>query len=322
MKLPNFKKLTAAGGEIITDHFDPVERAEVGNASELSMCIRRQWYTRKGAEQEEQDWGYARRGQALEAFIIDAWKAANLPVTFAGKDQLSLRFADDRLSATPDCILQYDTDWVVPEIKTYDPRSDTSKFPKAAHVRQNQLQMEAVDANLDYPGHLLGCVVYVNASNIYDVMVFPVDWDPGIVDWALEREKKARTARSVGNLDREGVRAGECSECPFKAICEPPIVKKAGADVVKANRGSKLHEAVELMMHIKTLKKQEADAKETIMGELEKRGSNKVSIAGHLVRLEEVAGRKSLDKKAVEQAGIDLEPFYKTGRASTRLTIK
>ncbi len=37
------------------------------------------------------------------------------------------------------------------------------------------------------------------------------------------------------------------------------------------------------------------------------------------------AGRKSLDKKAVEEAGIDLDPFYKVGKpfmtlSSSRLT--
>ncbi len=35
-----------------------------------------------------------------------------------------------------------------------------------------------------------------------------------------------------------------------------------------------------------------------------------------------VAGRKSIDTDALEDAGIDIEPFYRTGRESERLTIK
>jgi hypothetical protein len=40
------------------------------------------------------------------------------------------------------------------------------------------------------------------------------------------------------------------------------------------------------------------------------------------VELTSVAGRSSLDQKAMEKAGIDLAPFRKIGLPSERLTVK
>ena len=47
-----------------------------------------------------------------------------------------------------------------------------------------------------------------------------------------------------------------------------------------------------------------------------------VTYAGNVFKLTTVAGRKTLDKKAVEEAGIDLEPYYKTGAPYTTLKIE
>ena len=42
----------------------------------------------------------------------------------------------------------------------------------------------------------------------------------------------------------------------------------------------------------------------------------------YTVELKLSAGRKSLDKAAVEAAGINLEPFYKVGKPFSTLTVK
>lgn len=42
----------------------------------------------------------------------------------------------------------------------------------------------------------------------------------------------------------------------------------------------------------------------------------------YTAELKVMAGRKSLDKKAVEAAGIDLTPYYKVGAPFTTLTVK
>ena len=42
----------------------------------------------------------------------------------------------------------------------------------------------------------------------------------------------------------------------------------------------------------------------------------------YTAELKVMGGRRSLDKKAVEAAGINLEPFYKVGAPFTTLTVK
>ncbi len=76
-------------------------------------------------------------------------------------------------------------------------------------------------------------------------------------------------------------------------------------------------------------KEAEADAKtklagasERIKAELAKKKTDKADVDGRLVSVSTSAGRKSLDRKAVEAAGIDLTPFEKVGAPSTRLTVK
>ncbi len=50
------------------------------------------------------------------------------------------------------------------------------------------------------------------------------------------------------------------------------------------------------------------------------RGS--VVVGNYMMECRVNAGRKSLDKKAVAEAGINLEPFYKVGAPFTTLTVK
>jgi len=44
-------------------------------------------------------------------------------------------------------------------------------------------------------------------------------------------------------------------------------------------------------------------------------------VGNHRVELTPVAGRRSYDWKQMEEAGIDLSPFMKTGKAGERLTV-
>lgn len=71
---------------------------------------------------------------------------------------------------------------------------------------------------------------------------------------------------------------------------------------------------------IKRLEGEAKELEEVIRPALVGRGE--LVYNGYSFNCKEVAGRKTLDKEAVEAAGIDLEPFMKVGRPYTTLTIK
>ncbi len=130
----------------------------------------------------------------------------------------------------------------------------------------------------------------------------------------------------MGRLPREGKSNGyECRSCAFKDEC---LADPAAADTVaaKGRKGTRLAIAVQDYVEAKAV---EADAKtklagasERIKAELAKKKTDKADVDGRLVSVSTSAGRKSLDRKAVEAAGIDLTPFEKVGAPSTRLTVK
>ncbi len=77
---------------------------------------------------------------------------------------------------------------------------------------------------------------------------------------------------------------------------------------------------------IEELTRDKKKLEEKIKIELRHHDLKKVVGEGWSISHAMVAGRRSLDTHTLEttlqDAGIDLEPFYKTGRESERLTIK
>jgi hypothetical protein len=71
-----------------------------------------------------------------------------------------------------------------------------------------------------------------------------------------------------------------------------------------------------------TLSDEKAALSEDIKVELRKRNTSSTVVGDIEVELTSVAGRSSLDQKAMEKAGIDLSPFKKIGLPSERLTVK
>ena len=63
------------------------------------------------------------------------------------------------------------------------------------------------------------------------------------------------------------------------------------------------------------------NAAETIKRELAARNASTLVVGNHKVELASVAGRTTVDWKAAEKAGIDLDPYKKTGQPSERLTV-
>ena len=327
----DLKELIIRGADLLDEGKFDFDRKAFLNASEAGSCIRKQWYGHHEAEFEEpQDWGYARRGSHGEKFVVDALKASNVPLIHAWPEQWSLQDKERRISGTPDGYIAYDDEWLGLEIKTIDPRTNMGNLPKPEHVAQIQICMELIDQQIDRPKGAKfdrGLLMYMDASNFYQITQYEIPRDAGILDRMVKRARKVLDADTPDSLDREGKTKGgkECrTMCGFREVCGVKL--EDGRAGKRANRGSKFDGHAKRYADIKDeedrLKMERDSLKEDIIDDLRDREMTKVMVGNISVELATVKGRASLDRKAVKSAGIDLSPFEKVGASSERLTIK
>ena len=324
------------GGDIIDaadDKFDDGERRAYMNASEALGCIRRQWYSKHRPEEgAPQSWGFARRGRGVERHVVECLLAAGVDLRLAGDVQEQVFSDEHMISATPDGVQVTNSALIGTEFKSIDPRTNRAKLPKKEHVAQLQIGMALVSlikGQLGLPDlpFTNGVIVYTDASNWDDSVQFEVDHNPDILDDLKPRAQKILRSKSAGRLPREGKTNGyECRYCAYTAVCGVETTTTETTDTSRANRGSKLETFVDAYSEAKE-RKASADedlkkASENIKAELKTRGTTSVDIAGKHLEISPVAGRKSLDRKAVQKAGIDLSPYETVGAASERLTVK
>ena len=326
----NIKELVIRGSGLLEEgKFDDAIRKLYLNASEAMTCIRKQWYAKHDADGDAQEWGYARRGNHGEVFLVESLIAANVPLTMAGKEQET--WVDDKrkISATPDGIIQYDDEWVIPEFKTIDPRTHRKNLPRPKDVAQLEIGMELIDAKIDRPAgvKLRGLLVYMDCSNYFDILQIDVPRNKNILDRMAKRASKILRTKDVSNLDREGKRNGgvECKRmCSFTKICGVDVEDSGRR---RANRGSNLDGSAMRYMELKdaedVIKTEKSLLAEEIKNGLKQRSTTRVLVGGAIdVSLTMSKGRATLDKGAVAAAGIDLRPFEKIGQPSERLSVK
>lgn len=306
-------------------HAFNIDRTKYMTSSEADSCIRKQWYSKHSPEAAAaQQWGYARRGRAVERYVVEALRAANFPLHYAGDEQTSFADEETKISATPDGLIVFDDESYGLEIKSIDPRTNRKNLPRPAHVTQLKIAMALMAKKGGHDNITKGLLVYVDASNFDDIVQVEIPAEPKILERMADRAKRILTARSADNLDREGKINNDCRYCAFTKICGVDISDESGKR--RANRGSNLHGLVESFLDIKTLeaeqKTQKAELSEDIKSELKKRDTTELTIGGAHVALQSVKGRISLDKKAVAAAGIDLSSFEKTSAASERLIVE
>lgn len=327
MSLINIKETVIRGGDLLNKGKFDYDRTKVLNASEAGGCIRRQWYQAHNPElEEEQDWGFARRGQHGEKYVVETLLACNVPLRYAGDEQQTLHDADRKISATPDGLIDWGKDWLAIEIKTIDPRKNRNYLPTPSHITQLQIGMELLADQIPVPEDVTfdgGVVVYMDASNYHDIITFDIERDRGILDRMKSRADKKLKTRNVASLDREGKKDGQCRYCGFTEVCGVDL-SDAGK-TTRANRGSSFDAAAVRYMaigdEVKALDGEKSDLKEGLKAGLVSRKKTELKVGDILVSLSTVKGRESFDRKAAEKAGIDLAPFTKTGSSSERLAL-
>tara|TARA_R110000796_G_scaffold35622_4_gene91413 strand:+ start:7121 stop:8134 length:1014 start_codon:yes stop_codon:yes gene_type:complete len=317
--------------------FDPEVRRQYMNASEAMTCIRKQWYAKNmPGEAGEQDWGYARRGNAGEDYIVSRLRAANVPMQFTGDEQLGLRDDERHLSSTPDGLIwdvENDDGWIAVEFKTIDPRVNRAYLPKSEHITQVQLgaaMMADMGDNLPELGNsqIKGCkVVYMDASNFNDITEFDLPCDPDIMDRLEKRAATLLKATSAEHLPREGVETrgkSECKQrCAFTEICGV-----AGAGISMRAAAQSAHDLTSQVREFVAAKDAEATAKmrkdtagEQLKSLLQHEGVSALDVDGHSVKLTSRQGSVSYAKVVKDHCqGVDLEPYR--GASVEMLTVK
>ena len=316
-------------------------------ASEVGQCLRKTWFAKTGVDPDPDyldRYGAKLRGDLIETHHWEPGIRAQLPdgvtLLFAGADQKTL--VDGYLSATSDGLLvglssdalshhgidDIGGDSLVVECKSIDPRVDL-KEAKAEHEFQVHCQMGLIRHCTEHSPNF-ALISYTDASFLDDVTEFAVAFDPEIYAAAKTRATRVMTADAALDLPPEGKLAGggECRYCPHRGRCAGVTVGAIPEDrePLGGNALAALGALVEAERVARAGKdataRRHAEAQERIKQFLREHRTRKVEADTWSVTYFPVKGRTSLDRKAVEAAGIDLSPFETPGDPGERLTIK
>ena len=324
------------------------DRSQTVGGSENHTCIRRLWFAKRGTAPDpgyRDNWGFFQRGHTVEDWLVGLITDA-LPegyrLLYTGKDQRTL--VSGRLSATPDGLLIASDgglsagggEELVIEIKSLDPRSNLDT-PKHQHIHQVQIQMGLFrETTKHQPERAL--LLYVNASDYSHIVEHQVEFDPGRYAEAKSRADRVFDTPRAADLPAEGAWDDSCRYCPFTEACGVAVVEAAPRQSYAQGTSTDLEpedldtlkslvlERDGVVCEIEELTRDKKILEERIKLELRRHDLKKIEGEGWSISHSLVAGRRSLDTDALEtaldEAGLDLDDFYKTGRESERLTIK
>jgi len=303
-------------------------------ASEVGQCLRKTWFAKNGVDPDPDyvdRYGAKLRGDLIENHHWEPGIRAQLPdgvaLLFAGADQKTL--VDGYLSATSDGLLvgvssdalshhgvdDIGGDSLVVECKSIDPRVSL-KVAKAEHEFQVHCQMGLIRHCTAYrPNYAL--ISYTDASFLDDVTEFAIPFDPEIYAAAKTRATRVMTAAASQDLPPEGKLAGGGDTVGAIPEDREPLGGNALAalkTLVDEEQAARVEKDATARRH--------AEAQERIKEFLREHRTRKVEGDNWSVAYFPVKGRLSLDRKAVEAAGIDLSPFETPGDPGERLTIK
>ena len=130
------------------------DRRQSIGASEIGQCARKVFCTKFEDDPDlavprdpdaHDSWGARERGNLIEKhLLVPAMRAKYSHLAmFMGEEQQT--FFDGYLSATPDCLLRTNGNYLLVEFKTIDPRVQLTEA-KPEHVYQAQMQLGIIHA--------------------------------------------------------------------------------------------------------------------------------------------------------------------------------
>jgi hypothetical protein len=322
------------------------DRSNTIGASEVGACLRKTWFAKNDTAYDEDyqdNFGAILRGNVIEEHYWVPGLRASLPegvrLLYAGEDQQTL--VDGYLSATTDGLLtgvskhaltwkgidDIGSDCLNLDCKSIDPRVDLTT-EKAEHSFQVQTQMGLIRFATPYkPNYSI--LSYVDAS-FWDVIPeFVVKFNPRIYKAAHERAARIMNCDDALKLPAEGKTAGgkECDYCPWASACAhisvagvPKQINQLDDDT--AMRLKELRDRAQALADSrKEVERDYAEALEAIKDLMREHGTRKYKGLDWGVTWFPVKGKESLDKEAIEKAGIDLSSFMKPGKPGEQLRI-
>lgn len=323
---------------------EQLDRTQFLTSSENTACLRRLFLEKKFPDLVEQSWGFAQRGHAVEAWVVDRLEESLLPeeqLRFSGWAQRSFIDEKCRLSGTPDGLLYAVGERpVLVEIKSVDPRTnwDNLTEPKPQHyaqVQQNMYLLRHNMASLRRIDMRYARLIYQDASNFEQSVEFMVPWSPVAVDTYIARANQLFSAEHAHELPAEGLTSADgCTYCSFKEGCST-IETKAGRErkervpknppkFAPRNISAKLTKYGTLQEEIKTKSAKLKEIGAELKAHAEAEDSTLIENKTYTAEMQSVAGRKTFDHKAfgAENPLVDLDPYWKVGKPSVRLTVK
>ena len=301
-------------------------RTTTVGASESYSCLRKVWFD-KHTPAPLSGWGYFARGPTCEEWLVGLLRQAipeEWSLLYAGSDQVTLKLG--RLSSTSDGLLVTPDEEIATELKSLDPRSNFAS-PKPQHLQQMQVQM-GMYRELTRHQPERGLLLYMDASDYSHIVEHWVEYDPEVFAHARRRADLVFDTTAATHLAAEGALAGECRYCAHTEACGqavlegfpteqaeelPPEGAEALTGLVIERQG--------VLDEIEDLKLEKGLLEERIKLVLREHNTRTAKGDGWSITYSRIAGRKALDTEALGKA-IDLEPFYRSGKDSERLTIK
>jgi CRISPR/Cas system-associated exonuclease Cas4 (RecB family) len=312
-----------------------LDRNQVLTASENLRCLRELKFS-KTMPREQDKWGMSQRGHAVEAWVVAQLEATlrqGEVLRFAGENQRSFLDSENGLAGTPDGLFtdENGVHWLL-EFKSVDPRTNLEALsaPKPQHAGQIQQNMWL----LDQAGYIVdnAVICYVDASDFQRAKQFVVPYDKAATaERARIRSEILFSADTPADLPAEGLNNNGCTYCAYKEECSAIQVARGEARKsekpsmpVFAPRGvtESVREYGNIKSQIKAMEMRADELAATIKEYAAAENRLSFETAAYVVKVTEVAGRRTLDVKAYEAAtGVKSDDFYKVGRPSIRLEV-
>lgn len=225
---------------------ESLDRTAFVTSSEIGYCERKVFFDKQalkastyspkeGTTQVATGWGMMERGHVVEAWFIETILRgfdSSQRLLFVGDNQRSFVFG--KQSGTPDGVFLIGPDQVQTlEVKSFDPRTNVTKFPKKEHVNQITQNCDLVEVALDKEciGTML---VYIDASDYERIFPFFIPFDHSLATKLESRAKRILDTTDAAELDPEGVYAGHCGYCRHTAACNALTRKPVKEDMRNA----------------------------------------------------------------------------------------
>lgn len=313
-----------------------LDRDTVVTASEATNCTRRLYYEKRAKELRNPDfedtWGYGVRGHAVEDWVINQIEEAlldddDMRLINVGANQVSYLDPSKLVSGTPDGVLLSQTGFSKGlEVKSFDPRTNSDRFPKDEHVAQLQVNMELVQRIHPTAAMASGILTYINASDFSDVHEFHVGLSSTPFEIALSKSKAIRKAKKPEDLSTT-MNPTQCKFCAFSRHCGTINGKKkkpAAPKWPEQFKDTKEKTLYEDFLQVREKRDKIAiryeELENRVKADLSRR-KKAVWVGDVQLGYAEQEGRKMLSKRLIEEAGLNPEEYTETGAPHSRLYV-